>query len=198
MQFLDLILALVLVYGLIRGLWNGFLVELASTASLLLGIFIAIKFSGFATKIISDSFQWNPTTIRLTAFVLTFIIAVVGIILLAKVFTKAFSAVGLGIFNKLLGAGFGLLKMALILSVVLNVFFKLNSKASVVEDKDLESSILYHPILKLAPLLFPSISEFTSEFKSDYLSTLTDSAVIQPSLPSGSITRFQPSSSSMT
>jgi membrane protein required for colicin V production len=44
MATLDIILC-VFCYGLVKGVKNGFFVELASLVSMLVGIFIAIKFS---------------------------------------------------------------------------------------------------------------------------------------------------------
>ena len=46
MTGIDLILGGILLYGLIKGLWKGLFIELASLVSLLLGIYLAIKFSG--------------------------------------------------------------------------------------------------------------------------------------------------------
>ena len=45
MSFLDIVFAVFLVYGLIRGLKNGLFVELASLVSFFIGIYIAVKFS---------------------------------------------------------------------------------------------------------------------------------------------------------
>ena len=44
MNFIDIILAGILLYGLIKGLWKGLFVELASLVSLLLGVYLSIKF----------------------------------------------------------------------------------------------------------------------------------------------------------
>ena len=45
MGFLDIILAMLLVYGLYKGLRNGFFVEIASLVALIAGLFGAIHFS---------------------------------------------------------------------------------------------------------------------------------------------------------
>ena len=127
MSVIDIILGGLLLYGLIKGLWRGLFVELASLVSLIAGIFVALKFSGFIADIISGHVSWEPRYISITAFLITFIAVVVGIILLAKFFTKLADFASLGLLNRILGGVFGFLKMVLILSVSLNFFLKINS-----------------------------------------------------------------------
>ncbi|MDO9260952.1 MAG: hypothetical protein Q7U08_03335, partial [Flavobacteriaceae bacterium] len=51
---------------------------------------------------------------------------------------------------------FGLLKMALFLSVLLFYFQKLNTKTELVAEKSLQESILYAPVKEMAGMIFPS------------------------------------------
>src|SRR5690606_38819720 len=97
MSVIDIILGGLLLYGLIKGLWRGLFVELASLVSLIAGIFIALKFSGFLADVLSKYVEWEPHYISITAFLITFIGVVVGIILLAKFFTKLADFASLGL-----------------------------------------------------------------------------------------------------
>ncbi|HEY0046648.1 MAG TPA: CvpA family protein [Flavobacterium sp.] len=157
MAFLDLILAILLALGLIRGLRNGLLVELASLVSLLVGIYAALKLSDIAKSAIDPHVSWRPETVSVAAFMLTFIIVVVGITLLARILTKAASLSGLGIFNSILGALFGTLKMLLILSVFVNFFLKFSP---LIEAEYEEKSILVKPVQEVGEYLYPAFSEF--------------------------------------
>ncbi len=165
MIFIDFVLGGLLLYGLIRGLWNGFFIELASLLSLLIGIWAAIHFSHLVKAIIGSHVSWNPNTIQVVAFALTFILVLVGISLLAKIFTKLASFAGLGLFNKLLGGIFGVLKMTLIISISLNLFTKLNGDGRFISNETAGKSMFYNPILKTAVLIYPSIEELFSEIK---------------------------------
>lgn len=165
MEFIDLLLGGLLVYGFIRGIWNGFFVEFASLVSLLIGIWAALKFSHLMRTIIETHVSWNPKTIQVIAFALTFIAVVVGISLLAKVLTKVVSFAGLGLFNKLLGGFFGILKMILIISVMLNVFVKLNSENTLLSEDTANESIFYNPIRKTAAFIYPSLEEWFEQAK---------------------------------
>lgn len=166
MVFIDFLLGGLLLYGLLRGIWNGFFIELASLLSLLIGIWAAIHFSHLAGSVISDYVSWNPTTVQIVAFGLTFVLILIGISLLAKVFTKLASFAGLGLFNKLLGGLFGLLKMTLIISISLNLFAKWNGDGRLLSIEKTEKSIFYNPILNTASVIYPSIEEWFSEIRS--------------------------------
>jgi membrane protein required for colicin V production len=157
MVFLDIVLAIFLAYGLIRGIWNGFFCELASMLSLLVGIYAAIKFSAFMREFLIKHVSWNPQNVRIAAFVLTFIVVVIGITLLAKFFTTVANFSGLGLFNKLFGGVIGVIKMALIISIVLNLFAKLNSGEALADKKTTDASLLYNPIRKMAAWFYPSL-----------------------------------------
>ena len=165
MTFLDIILVGFLIYGCIRGLWNGFFLELASLVSLVLGIFIAIKFSFIFRKYIEGQVSWSPQTVQIVAFTFTFILVVVGVSVLAKTFTTVASFASLGIFNKIAGGFFGILKAILILSVTLNVFQKVNTNYTFVEKKTLDKSLAYYPVLEIAGIVYPMVESWFMEIK---------------------------------
>ena len=167
MGFLDIFLGVFLMYGLIRGLWNGFFVELASLVSLLLGIFIAIKFSYVMKAWLENHGSWNPKTVQVAAFALTFILVVVGVSLLGKIFTKLADFAALGLFNKLLGGIFGVLKTILMLSVLLNLFEKVNANHTFANQETLDNSTFYHPVRAVSKFIYPSIEEWFTAFKSE-------------------------------
>ena len=77
--------------------------------------------------------------------------------LVGKGLTKIANVVSLGIINKALGGLFGLLKIGLLLSVVFVFFGKVNDTIPFIKKETLEASILYQPVKKIAPTIFPSI-----------------------------------------
>jgi membrane protein required for colicin V production len=163
MSFLDILLGIFLVYGIIRGIWNGFFVELASFISILVGIYIAIKFSYLAQSFVSSFLGWGQKSVQITAFVITFIAVVIGVSLLAKFFTTLANFASLGLINKGAGGFFGLLKMILILSVSLNFFQKINVNNTFAKKETLEKSLFYFPIQKIAATIYPSVQGWYKE-----------------------------------
>jgi len=154
---IDIVLAALLLFGLVRGFIKGLFVEITSLVALALGLYGAIHFSYFASNFLSTRVAWSEKYIQITSFAITFVIIVLLISLSGKLLTKIADAAALGILNKIFGAVFGAAKIALILSVVLIVFSKLNRTLPFVKQDSLANSILYNPVKNLAPLLFPSI-----------------------------------------
>lgn len=154
MNTFDIIIAALLLFGFIRGLMKGLFVELASLISLIAGVYGAIHFSYFVGDFLKDSVDWEAQYITITAFAITFIVIVIVISLLGKLFTKIANFAALGVLNKILGGVFGALKFGLILSIVLIIFDKLNKTIPFVTEENTEDSILYKPVKGLAPLLF--------------------------------------------
>ena len=143
MSFIDIVFTALLGYALYNGLKNGLFVEIASFGSLIIGIFVAIKFSHIVRLALEDSIKTNPKYIEIIAFAITFLLVVVGIHLLAKVFTSILSLAYLGWLNKLGGAVFSLLKTILMLSVVISLFQKININYILVKEETLNNSIFY-------------------------------------------------------
>ena len=165
MSFLDIVLGILLVYGLFQGIRNGLFVELASLISLILGIYIAIKFSSFAKEILAGFVHWNPKTIQIFAFLITFLLVVLVISLLAKFLTGVADFAQLGVINKLGGGFFRLLKTILIISIFLNLFEKINFNNTFAKKETLDNSLFYRPIQKTAGFIYPSIEKWYDDLK---------------------------------
>lgn len=156
---IDIILGIVLAFGFVRGLMKGFIVEIASLIALIIGVYGAIHFSYFSVDILQDKLSWSTQSINIVAFILTFIIIVLGIMILAKLFTKLSKIMAMSLLNRLLGGIFGLLKMAFILGILLIYFNTFNQTNAFVEEEKLSESVLYHPIEKFGSKILPSVME---------------------------------------
>lgn len=154
-----MILGALLAFSLYKGIKNGLFIEVASFISLVLGIYIAIKFSSFMKEIIVKYVSWNPNTIQITAFILTFILVVIGVYLLAKILTGIADLAFLGWMNKLGGGFFRVLKTILILSIVIALFEKINFNNIFAKKETLDNSVFYNPIKTVATFVFPSIEK---------------------------------------
>ena len=103
---IDLILGLLLGYGFIQGFRKGFLVEVASLAALLLGLWGAFLFADWVQSLMSSYFTINPILSNAMAYFIVFVGIVVAISWVAKVITKVINLVSLGLFNRFLGSIF--------------------------------------------------------------------------------------------
>jgi len=167
MGVIDIVLGALILFGLVRGFMKGLFVEVASLLALVAGVYGAMHFSNFAAEFLQTKTEWNEQTINITAFAVTFVVIVLAIAFAGKALTKLANFAALGIINKLLGGIFGALKIALILSIVLNIFDKMNRTIAFVDEDSIERSMLYTPVKSLVPLIFPNILELTNEIDAD-------------------------------
>jgi membrane protein required for colicin V production len=157
-----------LAFSLYKGIKNGLFVEVASFISLLLGIYIAIKFSSFMKELIMKHVSWNPNTIQVTAFILTFILVVIGVYFLAKILTGIADFAFLGWANKLGGGFFRILKTILIMSIFIALFEKINFNETFAKKETLDKYYFYNPVKKVAAFVYPSIEKWYDTFKEEH------------------------------
>jgi membrane protein required for colicin V production len=157
MNLIDFFIVAILVFALVRGFIKGLIIEVASVLALILGIWGAIRFSGFVGQRLTDYFDLTTQYLGVIAFAITFIIIVLLVHLLANILDKLLKAVALGIPIRILGAVFGVLKTTLILSIMFIILNTINDKREFIPRQQLENSMLYYPISDIAPALFPLI-----------------------------------------
>jgi len=157
MSFIDIILGLLLAYGLYKGLKNGLFVELASLVALIAGIFGAIHFSYIAGNYLAQNMEWNERYIKIASFVITFIAIVIMVNFAGKFLTKIADFAMLGLLNTLAGGLFGVLKVAVILGALLIFIERVNSSVGLLKNETLENSALYEPIKEIGAFVFSSV-----------------------------------------
>ena len=157
MNIFDIIITALLLFGFVRGFIKGLFVEMASLSALIGGVYGAIHFSYLISDLLQKQVAWKTEYISLVAFAITFIVIIVVVSLVGKGLTRIANFASLGIINKALGGLFGLLKIGLILSVVFIFFGKMNDTIPFMKKETLQESILFGPVKKIAPMLFPSI-----------------------------------------
>ncbi|MDO5607404.1 MAG: CvpA family protein [Capnocytophaga sp.] len=157
MNTLDIILGIVLGYGLVRGIWKGLIIEAASLVAIVLGIYGAIHFSFYTSDFLSRQFTWNPQTIKMVSFVLTLIVIMLAVMLVGKLLTQIAKMVALGIFNRLLGGVFGLLKMAIVAGALLMVMDKTRQTVNWISDETINQSVLYAPVKAIGVFAYSNI-----------------------------------------
>jgi membrane protein required for colicin V production len=157
MNVFDIVIAVFLGFGFVRGIMKGLFIEVASLVALIGGVWGSIHFSYFIGDFLKESVSWSEKQISLAAFAITFILIIVVVSLLGKFLTKLADLAALGIVNKILGGIFGLIKVGLVLSIVFIFFDRMNSTISFIEKETMEESILYKPVKNIAPTIFPSI-----------------------------------------
>jgi membrane protein required for colicin V production len=120
--FLDLIFMILLVLMMIRGRVRGFLLEVFSWASLILGILAAVYFYKAAGALMREKYFPNQKALPdILAFLLLFIVVFLVMKMLQKILNDVVKGVKLGGVDKFLGTIFGLIEGVALVSLVLFV-----------------------------------------------------------------------------
>lgn len=157
MNWIDFVIIALLVFGLIQGFIDGLIIEIAELAALVLGIWGAIHFSWWTADKLAGWFDMQSSWTGVVSFALTFIAIVIVVYLVGKLLDSVLKAVSLGFAIKTLGAAFGVLKTALILSVVFVFLNTIDEKKHFLPSNTINGSFLYNPIADLVPSIFPVI-----------------------------------------
>lgn len=160
MIVVDLIIAVLLGYALFKGIKNGLVVSVISLIALIVGIYLSLRFSFFTRNFLTENTQWNPNTLTIAAFFITFVAVLILLYFLGKAVTKLAESLALGFVNKILGAVFEGIKMLLIISVFLNLFQKINFNNLIVSKETLDESVFYEPIEKVSKKIFPLMDKW--------------------------------------
>lgn len=158
MNYLDLIIALPLIWGIYRGFTKGLIISAASLLALVLGIYVTIHFSTYFSGYFNIWFHPDPKHLKLLSFALTFIFVVIIVRLIGWLLDKFIKAVALGIVNRILGVLFNLLKWIFILSVLISIIESGEKSKYVLNEQVKNESVLYKPVSSLAPLVFPYLN----------------------------------------
>lgn len=154
MSFIDIVLGILLVWGLYKGLKNGLFVELASLVALIAGIYGAIHFSYIAGDYMSEQMNWDAKYIKITSFLITFVAIILLVHFAGKLLTKIADFAMLGILNKIAGGIFGTLKVSIILGALLIFFEKATATFDFVSKDTQENSIFYQPVRDIGAFVF--------------------------------------------
>jgi len=138
MNTIDLICLLPLAFAIIAGFRKGLVIEIATLVAFILAILACLKLThwviGTLRPYIGDT-KWLPFVSYLLVFVLVYILVLwVGMLL-----EKVVKIVQLGLFNRVLGMLFSLVKMCFIISLI----FWLCDKAHLIPASTSEGSFTY-------------------------------------------------------
>jgi membrane protein required for colicin V production len=155
MNYFDIIFLVIFLWSAYRGIKKGFVVMAASLAALILGIWGAIRFSNLTFVLLSKNFELKTQYLSLIAFALTFVVIVILVHLVARLIEKLLKAVALNFLNRIAGLFFGIITTAFIISVILVVMNTIDKKLPFIPEEHKSNSLLYEPLSKLAPAIFP-------------------------------------------
>jgi len=162
MNFIDIILIIPLLWFGYKGFTKGFIIEIASLAALMLGIYGGIYFSNFIAGYLSKWFEIKSTYLPLISFSVTFLLIVILVFLIARGLDKIVKSAALSLPNRLAGAVVGAAKIFIILGFILLMINKYDNNGMFIKKEVRDNSLLYNPMSELVVKIYPSVSTIVS------------------------------------
>ncbi len=158
---LDIIVAVALIFAIIKGYQQGLIVALFSVLAFIIGIAAAMKLStavaGYIGKAVKISDQWLPVI----SFIVIFLIVVLIIRMCAKLIQKTVQFAMLGWVNRLGGILLFLVLYILIFSVI--IFYA--EQISLLKPETIKASVTYSYVQPWGPEVIDGFGKIIPFFK---------------------------------
>ena len=155
----DIIILLCFLPAVINGIRKGFIEQALALVSLILGAWLAFKFSNVVGDWLHPYFEVSETVLHVISFAVIMVAVVLVLFVLSKILTGVTKLVMLGWLDWILGVVFALLKAGLLIGIGIVLFDTLNVKFEFVDNAVLDESVLYGPIRDIAYTVFPYLKE---------------------------------------
>lgn len=160
MGITDFILLACYIPGIIRGILKGFVEQMVALFSILLGVWLACRFSTLAAAWLSSRISWQPALLRAAVFVIIVILTILGFFLVGKFLTKVVKISTLGWLDRLLGILLGVLVTTLLLGVVVTAVDAFNAHWGLIAKETLDGSPVWCALREFAAVVFPSVKQW--------------------------------------
>ena len=154
MSAADIIIIIVIAFFAIKGLICGLIKEAAGIAAILVGLFLAVNFSGWLSDWILEKGWFAPKYLEIISFTIIFLGVILLVILMSKLLDKFADTISLNWLNKLAGFVFGGCKGALIVAGVCYLAERIIQNFSLTEHEFLADSKIYAQLLALFEKIF--------------------------------------------
>lgn len=166
MNTIDIVIGIILLIAFFMGFRKGLLRSLASLIGLVVGVYCAMYFSGYVRVYIERWFDWSEYLTSIASFLITFFLIMLLFSILGRLLTKVADFAMLGIFNKLFGGIFNMLKFAFLISVIF-MFVNASEEYQILSVEKRDASVLYEPIASIAPAILPTIMKEVDDLNID-------------------------------
>jgi membrane protein required for colicin V production len=158
LNWLDFLILLLVVAGMVRGFSKGLIFELSGLIGLIIAVYVSRYHSSPFAEFIHSFFNVGMDYCPALGMIMAFIVSLILVKVLAMCAQRLIKAISLGWLNSLLGALISAVKYTLVISVVFNVLGPINEKLKLMDNKHSEGSVLCGPVTKFAPAVLPMLN----------------------------------------
>ena len=146
MNYIDIFLSLVIVWGAYNGFLKGLINELSSILGIIIGVYLAKNFYTYLDVKLKPIFESEADYISILSLMIIFLFTVMIFEIISRLLTKFLKLIAIGLLNRIIGSVFGVIKSILILCVFIFIFSKINNMLAIIENETLNQSFLYSKI----------------------------------------------------
>ena len=157
MSFIDLFIIVLIAWAVFRGFTRGLIKQLTMLAALILGIYGALKLSGFTAAQLIDHIHVNSEYLYLISLGLTFILVFLVVHLLGNIAEKIAESANMSLINRVLGVLFSLGRTVIVMGVLLAFVDRIDIQTRILPPNFRENSLFYKPFTTVARTLFPAL-----------------------------------------
>lgn len=149
MNWLDILIVLPLLFGIVRGVMRGFVSEIIAIVVVIFGVLCARFWAPPFSTLLITQFAWPKGVCDVVAYTLLFLAVAIVLSILARLLNKLLKAIHLGWINRIFGGLCGFVKYAIIVLIVVFVMDKMNETFHWLDESPVvKSSIVYPQAVK--------------------------------------------------
>ncbi|MDR2962818.1 MAG: CvpA family protein [Bacteroidales bacterium] len=146
MNYLDFIVIIPVLWGMFKGFKNGLIGEVGAVIALVLGIFLAMKFSAQGGELVAARTSVTPQYQEIVAFAIIFFIVVLLCFCVTFVLKRLFNAINLAWLDKLLGIVLGGVKWLIIVAFLFLFVKTITARYYEEPVEAFEKSLFFEPL----------------------------------------------------
>lgn len=155
MNWLDIVIVCLAVVGIVKGLFDGLIKQVVSLIALVAGIFLCGKAAVWLQGYITELDWIEPQWISIISYVLGFILIVGAVLLAGEIVHRLIGATPLSVINHLIGGAFGIIIMAIFISLFFNLLEYIDKGSALISVEAKLNSRFYMPVKEIVPTIFP-------------------------------------------
>ena len=167
MNYLDIIIAIILILFAIGGYRNGVIREAFALVAFGIGIYGALKLSDYVGKWLGNIINVSPEWMSVISFIIVFVVLALLINWLGGLLAKLIESLNLGFIDKLGGIVFGVAKGFLLIGVLILILDFFGVK-DVLKKEIREESKLYKTSEKVATWIYDNKSGWLEKLDEKY------------------------------
>lgn len=163
MNALDIILLVVLTLAGVDGWRRGVIVQLCGIAGLVIGIWLALRFS----HLMEQWLHLGQTFSTILGFIVILTLCILALGLVGFLFKRIFRLTGFGLMDNIGGVILGVMKIGLLFYFITTSFARMNESVHIIKHQVVAESKVYSAMGKVTDTVFPFLMKAKDKLLSE-------------------------------